>query len=221
MAEESLQESKRKKRRETVKLFHRSVAQLGGTSETEVTKLLAKAAEGDVQAKETLFNVLYPTLRELAAAHMNRERSDHTLQPTALVNEAAAKLLKGKLLRHATDRASFLATASSAMRAILVDHARKRSAAKRPTGKLGDRVPLENVLECFEREQGLDVEALDEAMQQLNSFSPRQHEIVMLHFFGGLTFREIASHLGVSLSTVEKDWKFARAWLRKTMDRPT
>ena len=187
-------------------------------SDDEITDLLNKAAVGDQLARDHLFEVLYPTLRELAAAQMRYERPGHTLQPTALVNEAILKMNDRRLLEEATDRCGFIAAAARAMRAVLVDHARRRSASKRPSGDNRQRHPLDETLEYFERTQRLDVMVLDEALRELSTLSQRQHDIVMLHFFGGLKFKQIADYIDVSLSTVEKDWRFARAWLRRALD---
>lgn len=187
-------------------------------ADDQVTTLLSRAADGDRLAKDQLFELLYPTLRELAAAQMRHERPGHTLQPTALVSEAILKMNDDRLLEKAANRCGFIAAAARAMRAVLVDHARRRSASKRPSGEKRQRNPLDEAVEYFERTQQLDVMALDDALEQLRMLSERQHGIVMLHFFGGLKFKQIADYLDVSLSTVEKDWRFARAWLRRVLD---
>ena len=187
-------------------------------ADDQVTTLLSRAADGDRLAKDRLFELLYPTLRELAEVQMRHERPGHTLQPTALVNEAILKMNDDRLLAEAANRYSFIAAAARAMRAVLVDHARRRTALKRPSGEKRQRHPLDETVEYFERTQQLDVMALDDALEHLCAQSQRQHDIVMLHFFGGLKFKQIADYLDVSLSTVEKDWRFARAWLRRVLD---
>ena len=183
-----------------------------------VTVLLQQIASGDPAAKEELFTLLYPELRKLAEAELRRESPGHTLQPTALVNEAAMRLVDSKLLAESANRLSFFAAASRAMHAVLVDHARRRAASKRPTGDKRVRHPLDEAVEFFEQSQRLELVDLDDALQKLQTLNSRQHDIVTLHLFGGLRFGEIADYLQVSLSTVEKDWRFARAWLRQTLD---
>ena len=184
----------------------------------DLTGLLDAVHEGDARAKHTLFEVTYSELRRLATSTMEGERPGHTLHPTALVNEAVIKILAGDSLMRTRNRATFFALAARAMRSVLVDHARRRAAAKRPTGNRRRIEPLDESLRQFEEREQIDMLILDEALQQLQTLSQRQHDAVMLRFFGGLRFQEIATHLGVSVSTVEKDWNFARAWLRKTLD---
>ena len=186
-------------------------------SDRAITTLLEQIAAGDDQAREKLFHVLYPKLRELAQNALRRERPGHTLQPTALVNEASLKLIGSELLDKSGNRASFFAAAARAMREVLVDHARARAAQKRPTGGERDRVALDDVVDVLQKDHGLDVLVLDECLQNLKSLDPRKHDVVMLHFFGGLKFKEIAKNLDVSLSTVEKDWHFSRAWLQRAL----
>ena len=149
-------------------------------------------------------------LRSLARMHMRRERANHTLQPTALVNEAYARLLTSNSVS-TQDRAHFFATASRLMRNILVDHARARTASKR--GGLQHQVELKDDL-LPSRHNALNVLELDEAITRLSQLDPRGARIVELHFFGGLTFSEIATNLSVSEQTVKRDWKMARSWLR-------
>jgi RNA polymerase sigma factor (TIGR02999 family) len=154
---------------------------------------------------------VYAELHGLAQGLMAGERLGHTLQPTALVNEAMARLLGRSVLEHVPDRAYLFAAASQTMRQVLVDHARRRKATKR--GGNQQRIPLDDVVEAYERER-LDLCAMDEALEVLATRSQRQSQVVVLRFFGGLTMPEIAENLGVSLGTVEKDWRVARAWLR-------
>ena len=188
------------------------------TGEKTVTQLLRRIADGDRGARNQLFELLYSELRQLATSQLRGQPADHTLQTTALVHEAAAKLLDGNGLRSLRDRKAFYAVASRTMRSILVDHARKRSARKRPTGDGRHRVELDDVIDDIERTEHIDLLALDDALQELATHHERCHEIVTLHFFGGLEFREIAKHVSVSLSTVEKDWKFSRCWLLRRMN---
>ena len=188
-------------------------------AEPSITECLQRISDGDRSAVDELFRVLYPKLRQLAENAMRRERPDHTLQATALVNEAVTRLLTGNRLDGLKDRRAFFALASLTMRAVLVDHARRRAASKRPTGDHRERTPLDDVIEEFEAQENVELLALDEALEELKSHNRRQHDVVNLHFFGGLRFREIAEQLNVSISTVEKDWRFARAWLLKRLDR--
>ncbi len=158
--------------------------------------------------------MLYEELRSLAQAYLARERPDHTLQPTALVHEAYIRLL-GKEGLHYRGRAQFFSLMSKVMRQVLVDHGKARRAAKRGGGH--SRVVLDDVVSLFGA-PSIDIVALDEALSKLDQLDPQQGRIVELRFFGGLTIKEIADLLGVSQSTVERDWRLARAWLRCQMD---
>jgi RNA polymerase sigma factor (TIGR02999 family) len=154
---------------------------------------------------------LYAELRELAARLMVDERTGHTLQPTALLHEAWAKLAGAGFERRANDRAHLLRLTARAMRQVLVDHARARAAAKR-----GRRAELEQLDEWLDGIQGqsVDVLALHEAVERLSTIDPELAGIVELRFFGGLSIAEAAQALGVSDSTVERGWRTARAWLQ-------
>lgn len=149
---------------------------------------------------------------------MNGERRGHSLQPTDLVHEATIRLIESNLLNQLKNRTNFYTAVAWAMRAVLVDHARARAAAKRPTGQQRDQVTLDHIIDLVEHKQRFDVLDLEETLQELESLNKRQHDIVMLRFFGGLGHKEIAEQLSVSVSTVDKDWKFARVWLRKALD---
>jgi RNA polymerase sigma-70 factor (ECF subfamily) len=183
---------------------------MAGDTQGEVTKLLVAIGAGSEETKNRLFELVYEELHRIANGLMGREREDHTLQPTALVNEAYLKLFAGKELK-VGNRAYFFAAAANAMRQVLVDHAIKRK-AKIHGGDL-HRVPIDAVLDWLENTQQVDMLALHEALERLEEFGKRQHEAIMLRFFGGLTYEEVAEHLNVSVSTVEKDWQPARAWL--------
>ncbi len=185
-------------------------------TQREVTMLLGQIQQGDVAAKSALLELAYNELRGMAAGFMRRERSNHTLQATALVNEAALRLMSSDALDNAANRAYFFGAMANAMRRILVDHARRSSALRRGGGE--PSVPLDIVVHTVEEDQGIDLLALNEALDNLAAASPRQAEIVVLRFFGGLSIPEIAEHLDVSVSTVEKDWRVARAWLRGTLN---
>lgn len=151
---------------------------------------------------------VYDALRGLAAAYLRRERSDHTLQPTALVHEAYLKLAGSGEWK---SRTHFQAVAASAMRQILVDHARARASRKRGGGWV--RVTLSPEIAVAARSD-VDMFALDEAMRALGALDERKARVVELRFFGGMTCAEAAAELGISTKTAEADWYFARAWLR-------
>jgi RNA polymerase sigma factor (TIGR02999 family) len=176
----------------------------------DVTLLLARARTGDERARSDLISQVYDELRRVAARLMRREHPGHTLPPTALVHEAMIRLLGGATLVTAPDRSYLFAAAARAMREILIEHARRRDAARRGGG--WRRVPLDLVVDYFE-EQGLDLIAVHEALDRLAGLHQRQSQVVTLRYFGGLTVPEIAASLGVSVGTVERDWRIARAWL--------
>jgi RNA polymerase sigma factor (TIGR02999 family) len=175
----------------------------------DVTQMLQAIADGDAAAPERLLELVYSELRRLAHGYMRDERSDHTLQATALVHEAYIRLVDWKNVSW-QNRAHFFAAAAQMMRRILVDHARERKAQKRGGGvrqiALDDAVSFPNSTE-------MDIVAIDEALIDLASFDPQQARIVELRFFGGLTIEETAHALGVSDSTVKREWQIARAWL--------
>jgi RNA polymerase sigma-70 factor, ECF subfamily len=177
----------------------------------DLTVLLAEARSGDTDARERLTRAVYGELRQMAGALMRRERPGHTLQPSALVNEAIVRLFEGEALDRAADRRYLFAAAAQAMRQVLVDHARRRDAAKRDGGR--NRVPLDQVLQYFD-ERRLDVLALHEALDRLIALDERQGLVVSLRFFAGLSVPEVADVLDVSVGTIEGDWRIARAWLR-------
>lgn len=142
---------------------------------------------------------------------MRNERPEHTLQPTALVNEAAARILQGASLADMKGREYFFAAMARAMRQVLVSHARTRNRLKR--GGEYQRVPLDDAIDYVEQEHEFDLIALDDALNDLQQHSERHSEVVTLRFFGGLSIDDIAEHLGISGSTVVRDLRFARAWL--------
>ncbi|HEX4321168.1 MAG TPA: sigma-70 family RNA polymerase sigma factor [Acidobacteriaceae bacterium] len=175
-----------------------------------ITALLQQLSEGNREVEADLIPQIYGELRQLAARYMQHERRNHTLQPTALVHEAYERLIQQPQIPWQS-RAHFYATASQLMRHILVDHARAHQAAKR--GGMRHQVTLdETVLSAAD--QSVDVLALHEALERLAEFDARQSRIVELHFFGGLTFEEIALVLRVSERTIKRDWSMARAWLK-------
>lgn len=175
----------------------------------EVTRLLAAWKDGDPEALAQLLPLVYSELRRLAEARMRRERPDHTLQATELVHEAWLRLMGGQLPDW-RDRTHFFAVAARAMRRLLVDHARSRGYAKRGGG--ARRISLDAVAE-LSAEGSQDLIDLDEALDRLAALDSRQHQVVELRFFGGLSVEETAAALGVSEMTVKRDWRTARAWL--------
>ena len=179
-----------------------------------ITVLLEAVRQGDESARGHLIDVAYAELRRVASGLMRKERSDHTLQTTALVNEAFVQLLGQQRLQTAQNRRHFFSIVTEAMRRVLVDHARKRHAMKR--GGDRQRILLDEALEAF-AEQKLDVIAVDEVLQQLSVLSSRQAQVIDLRFFGGFTMPEIAEMLDVSLSTAESDFRKASAFLRSRL----
>jgi RNA polymerase sigma factor (TIGR02999 family) len=182
----------------------------------DVTVLLQAWSRGDLGARDRLIPLVYAELRRRAAHHLRHERSGHTLQPTALVHEAYIRLMQQRDVGW-ENRAQFFALASQMMRRILVDHARARAAAKRPRRAM--QVTLaEGTVGSDPRE--IEIMALDESLHQLASFDPRQARVVELRFFGGLSHEEIAAVLGVSLATVNREWRLAKAWLYQRLNEP-
>jgi RNA polymerase sigma-70 factor (ECF subfamily) len=165
-----------------------------------------------------LASSLYQELHRLAVGKMRFERGNHTLQPSALVNEAYLRLVDGSDSMW-TDRSRVLGIAANVMRRILVDHARARNAGKRGDGQL--QVTLVEDMAGGTSSSTADVLAVDEALTRLAEFDPRQARVLEMHFFGGLTFEEIAQQLDVSLRTVKRDWTMARAWLRQELSTAT
>ena len=178
-----------------------------------VTQMLAAWAGGDQTALEQLTPLVYEELRRLARQRMKRERPGHTLQTTALANEAYLRLVDQTQVRW-QNRAHFFAIAAQQMRRILVDYARRRLYQKRGGGAL--QVTLAEA-EGLTDEHTPDLVALDEALRSLAEVDPRRAQVVELKFFGGLTNEETAEVLKVSTGTVERDWTIAKAWLHKTL----
>ncbi len=175
----------------------------------DVTVLLAELTKGNEQAASRLIPLVYEELRRLADNYMRRERSNHTLQATALVHEAYLKLVEQRSVDWQS-RAHFMGIAAQLMRRILIDHARGHLRDKRGGGERP--VPLDENL-VFAPEQSMDLIKLDQALQQLAGIDPRQARIVELRFFGGLTVEETADALAISPKTVKRDWSVAKAWL--------
>jgi len=175
----------------------------------DITWLLERAVSGDIEAWDSVIPLIYEELRSLAEVAMRGERRSHTLQPTALVHEAFIRLVRQNE-RSWESRAHFFAAAAETMRRLLVDHARTRKAARRGGGARHET--LDPLLISFES-RSTDLLALDAALDDLQTLDRRQARIVELRFFGGLSVDQVADVLRVSQSTVERDWRIARAWL--------
>jgi RNA polymerase sigma factor (TIGR02999 family) len=185
------------------------------TSPEVVTQLLNDWSKGDQTALDQLMPLVYAELHRLAASYLSRERSDHTLQPTALVNEAYLRLIDQKNVAW-DNRAQFFGIAAQMMRRILVNHARDRHADKRGGHVL--RVSLDDAISFFE-ERDVNLVALDEALTELEEMDQRQSQIVELRFFGGLTIDEVALQLHTSPATVKREWTSAKLWLLRELSR--
>jgi RNA polymerase sigma-70 factor (ECF subfamily) len=181
----------------------------------EVTGLLVAWGQGDQGALDRLMPVVHQELRRIARRHMAGERSDHTLQTTALVNEAYLRLVSSQKVR-GQDRAHLFAISATLMRRILVDHARKRNYQKRGAGERP--VVLLDHLDAAPQKSA-DLVALDEALAALALVDPRKCKVVEMKFFGGLSVEEIAEVLKVSQQTVLRDWRLARIWLWRELDK--
>jgi len=180
-----------------------------------VTELLVRWRSGDDEALQSLIPLVYDEMRRLAHSYLRRERPDHTLESTALVHEAYVRLT-GSAPPDWQDRAHFFGIAANLMRQILVEHARSRNASKRGGTVL--KLAIGSVNEPS-RPPDLDVVALDDALKDLARIDPQQSRVVELRFFAGLSIEEAAEVLGVSASTVKRDWNTARTWLYRELDR--
>ena len=182
---------------------------VGDETTREVTRLLANWSRGNAEAREALMPLVYDELRRLAASYLRRERSDHTLQPTALVHEAYLRLVDQKNVQW-QDRGHFFAITAQVMRRILVDHARGHLADKRGSG--APKVPLTEAI-VMSQERPAELLALDESLTRLAAVDPQQGRVVELRIFAGLTVEETAETLQISPATVKRDWSMAKAWL--------
>ena len=176
----------------------------------DMSAILARERAGDGDALEAGISGIYEELRRVAGRMMQRERAGHTLSPTAVVHEAVVRLLGEEVFDRGRDRDFLVAAAARAMREILVDHARRRAAARR--GGEWQRVPLDSVVDYFEG-QDVDVAEVHEAIVRLTALDERQGRVITLRYFGGMTVPEVATSLGVSVATVERDCRLGRAWL--------
>jgi RNA polymerase sigma factor (TIGR02999 family) len=178
-----------------------------------VTQILRDWSGGDQKALDELFTVVYRELRRMAGAYMRRERPNHTLQPTALINEAYLKLVDESAITW-QNRAHFFAVAAQIMRRVLVDYARKHAADKRGGGK--QKLTLDEGVASGE-ERNLDLIKLDEALIRLKEIDEEKSQIVELRFFGGLSIEETAESLGIAPATVKRKWQASRLWLRREL----
>jgi RNA polymerase sigma factor (TIGR02999 family) len=204
---------------------------MGDEPQGRVTQLLNEWSGGREAALSELMPLVYEQLRQLAQRHLRREPADHTLQRTALVNEAFLRLVNQHNVEWQS-RSHFLALASQLMRRILVDHARRQHASKRGSGVKA--ISMDSTVAVFAEdgdaeapqigdalamvaEPEVDLTAIDAALTRLEAFDVRQSKVVELRFFGGLTIEDIAPVLGISEATVKRDWTLARAWLRSEL----
>jgi RNA polymerase sigma factor (TIGR02999 family) len=183
---------------------------------SEVTRLLSAVEQGDPSAAEQLLPLVYDELRHLAAQKLAQEAPGQTLQATALVHEAYLRLVGGDPSQEWDGRHHFFAAAAEAMRRLLIDRARHKQARK--AGGRRRRLDLDHIEPALEGDDDRLL-ALDEALRQLEVEDPRKARLVKLRFFAGLTAEQAAAALGVSTSTAEKDWAYARSWLRVAIDR--
>ena len=179
-----------------------------------VSQLLRQWGIGDLEARDELVPLVYHELRKRAIAHLRRERPNHTLQPTALVNEAYVRLMGQRRVTW-VNRAQFFGIAAQIMRRVLVDHARERHAAKRPDGI---RVPLTDDIAAVPAPD-CELLMLDEALRALARIDERQARIVELKYFGGLSEEEVGAVLSLSRATITREWQSARAWMYRRMTR--
>jgi RNA polymerase sigma factor (TIGR02999 family) len=182
----------------------------------DVTELLHDWSQGDPSALERLIPLVFEELRQIASRMFRRESDGHTLQPTALVNEMYLRLMNQRNM-HWANREQFFGVAALLMRRILVDYAKGRHAAKRGSGAV--KLPLDEILGLAVSEKEVDFVELDEALSRLAELDPRQSQIVEMRYFTGLSHEEIAELLGVSVTTVKREWKTARLWLHRELTK--
>lgn len=180
-------------------------------NDQSVTLFLQAAGDGQSEAAASLFNLTYAELHRVARKMISSQAADHTLQATALLNEAAMRLIKSDRFDSFENRRHFYAAVARAMRCVLVDHARRRQARRRGGDRM--RVDLENALRKVESDNRVKILDLDEALNELSKYSEQHVDLVQCRFFLGMTVEEVAAQRGVSRSTIERDWRFVRAWL--------
>ena len=186
---------------------------MGAGTAQDVTELLKSWGSGDQQALEALMPLVYSELRRLARHYLRGESAEQTLQSTALVHEAYVRLVDWRNVEW-QNRAHFFGVAAQMMRRVLVDRARERQAAKRGSGAV--KLTIDHAF-AMPVENGVDFQALDHALTQLEKLDPQQGRVVELRFFGGLSIEETAAALGISTATVKRSWSAARAWLRRAL----
>lgn len=185
-------------------------------SHENVSCLLASLAAGNESAAENLFPIVYDELHRLASTFMQRERADHTLQPTALIHEAYLRLVRPPTSNAEFENIEhFIATAAVVMRRILINHAKAKRTEKRGQGRAN--LPIDDIAVAFE-ERSVDIIALDEALRKLAILDPNQARLVELRFFGGMTVEQCAEILHISTRAVYYDWALARVWLRSQIE---
>jgi RNA polymerase sigma factor (TIGR02999 family) len=182
----------------------------------QITQLLNQWSDGDAEVLDDLMPLVYKELRRQASRYLRRERANHTLQPTALINEAYLKLINQRDVKW-QNRAHFFAIAAQAMRRILTDYARERKREKR--GGAVEDLPIEEAFAIVSREKSVDLIALDEALNKLAKFDERQAKVVELRYFSGLSIDETAEVLNVSNVTIRRDWNMAKAWLHQEIKK--
>jgi RNA polymerase sigma-70 factor (ECF subfamily) len=176
----------------------------------EITQMLIELTDGNTEVVNRILPHIYDELRRLAGSYLRRERSDHTLQPTALVHEAYMKLIDQKRVQW-QNRAHFFGIAAQVMRRILLDHARKHTADKR--GGDAEKLPLEEEVLIVSHDKSAELIALDDALEALAAIDSQKAKIVELRYFGGLSIEETAEVIGVSVPTINRQWRMAKAWL--------
>jgi len=181
----------------------------------ELTRLLAHCSNGDRNAFDRLIPVVYEDLRRIAHRRLASERQDHTLNTTAVVHEAYLHLVN-QATANWQDRVHFFAVAARVIRNVLIDYARARATGKRGAGAL--RVPLREDLDAVDERDTIELLALDEALNELSNLDPRLERIVECRFFGGMTMKDTAQAMGISLRTAERDWTRAKAHLYRSLD---
>ncbi len=184
-------------------------------SSLNATQLLRNWQDGDQAARDQFLGIVYDELRRQAARYLRRERSDHTLQPTALVHEAYLQLIDQSSANW-ENRAHFFGAAARLMRRILVDHARAHQAEKR--GKGEEKLSLDDAMEVPGKKD-LNLLALNDALEELAHLDERQSQIVELRYFGGLSIEETATVIGISPATVKREWAMAKAWLQQQLKK--
>jgi RNA polymerase sigma factor (TIGR02999 family) len=185
------------------------------TTDGQVTVLLKAMNRGDKTAADQLLPLVYTELHRLARGYMNRERRDHTLQPTALINQAYLRIAKQENIEW-QNHSHFIGFAANVMRRVLVDHAREHNAAMRGGGQV--KVELEEG-HAVSKETATEVLLLEDALVRLEKLNPRQAQVVEMRYYGGLSVEEVAGVLGIATRSVKRDWALARSWLYQEIQK--